>query len=95
MWTRPASTASANWTMWRVPSTLATRWVSAFACHVVDRREVEEVVDLALEPLEVLVGDAEPRLGEVADDADDPVVVDAPAVAQLLEPALEPSRTST
>ena len=88
MWTRPASTASANWTMWRVPSTLATRWLSALACHVVDRREVEEVVDLALEPREVLVGDAEAGLGEVADDADDPVLVDAPAVAQLLEPAL-------
>ena len=58
------------------------------ACHVVDRGEVEEVVDLALEPREVLVGDAEPGLGEVADDADDPLVVGAPAVAQLLEPAL-------
>ena len=31
MWTRPACTASANWTMWRVPSTLATRWLSALA----------------------------------------------------------------
>ncbi len=31
MWIQPASTASANPTMCRVPSTLATRWVSAFA----------------------------------------------------------------
>ena len=56
--------------------------------HVVDRREVEEVVDVALEPGEILVGDAEARLGEIADDADDALVVDAPAVAQLREPAL-------
>ena len=56
--------------------------------HVVDRGQVEEVVDLALEPREVLVGDAEAGLGEVTDDADDAVLVDAPAVAQLLEPAL-------
>ena len=56
--------------------------------HVVDRREVEEVVDVAVQALEVLVGDAEPRLGEVADDADDAVLVDAPAVAQLLEAPL-------
>ena len=88
MCTRPASTASANSTMWRVPSTLATRWRLGVGGHVVDRRQVEEVVDLALEAREVLVGDAEPRLGEVADDADDALLVDAPAVAQLLEPAL-------
>ncbi len=31
MCTQPASIASASWTMWRVPSTFATRWVSAFA----------------------------------------------------------------
>ena len=31
MWTRPASTASANSTMWRVPSTLATFWLAASA----------------------------------------------------------------
>ena len=59
MWTRPASTASASSTMWRVPSTLATRWRLGVRGHVVDRGEVEEVVDLALEPLEVLVGDPE------------------------------------
>ena len=39
--------------------------------HVVDRREVEEVVDLAVEPAEVRVRDAEARLREVSDDRDD------------------------
>ena len=58
--------------------------------HVVDRGEVEEVVDLALEPGEILIGYAEAGLGEVADDADDAVLVDAPAVTQLLEAALRP-----
>ena len=45
------------------------------------------MVDTA-QALDVFVGDAEARLGEVADDADDALVVDAPAVAKLLEPAL-------
>ena len=49
---------------------------------------MEEVIDLALEPGQVLVGDAEAGLGEVADDADDPVLVDSPAVAELGQAAL-------
>ena len=56
--------------------------------HVVDRGQVEEVIDLAVEPLQIGIGDAEAMLGEVADDPDDAVLVDAPAVAQLGEPAL-------
>ena len=58
--------------------------------HVVDRREVEEMVDLSAQTLDVLVGDPEPRLAEVADDADDAVLRSAPAAAQLLEPPARP-----
>ena len=53
--------------------------------HVVDRGEVEEVVDLALQ-LRDLIAAAQVLLGEVADHRDDAVVVGAPAVLQLLEP---------
>ena len=58
--------------------------------HVVDGREVEEMVDLAPQSLDVLVRDAQAGLREVADNAHDAVGVDSPAVAKLLEPALRP-----
>ena len=74
--------------MCRVPSMLATFCARRVGGHVVDRGEVEEVVDLAAEELDVLIGDPEPALREVADDADDAVVVDPPAAAKLLQPAL-------
>ena len=51
--------------------------------HVVDRRQVEEVLD-ARQRLAVLLGDAEQRLAEVADDGLDPVR-GAPALDQLVE----------
>ena len=41
--------------------------------QVVDRREVEEVLDLAVELVQVLVADAEPVLAEIADDGNDPL----------------------
>ena len=62
--------------------------------HVVDRREVEEVVDLAPQLVDRLHA-AELLLGEVADHRDDPVLGRAPAAPQLLQPARDPSRTST
>ena len=46
-----ACTASANCTAWRVPSTLATCCVFGAGREVVDRGEMEEVLDLALELL--------------------------------------------
>jgi hypothetical protein len=52
--------------------------------HVVDGGEVEEVLDVALQALDVVVGDPEPGLGEVADDRLDPVPA-APALDQLVE----------
>ncbi len=55
--------------------------------HVVDGRQVEDVID-AVQPLDVLVGDPQPALGKVADDADDPVLVDTPAAAKLGQPPL-------
>ena len=55
--------------------------------HVVDRRQVEEVVDLAPHRHQVLLGDAQTRLGEVAGDRDDPRPVGPPAGAQLLKAA--------
>ena len=58
--------------------------------HVVDRGKVEEVVDLASERRDVGVRDPETGLGEVADDPDDALLVDPPAVAKLLETALRP-----
>ena len=89
MWKCFASSASASFTASRVPSTLATRWLSRVRGHVVDRRQVEEVVDLPLQ-LGDLVAAAELLLGEVADHRHDPVLVGAPAAAQLLEPAARP-----
>ncbi len=56
--------------------------------HVVDRREVEEVIDLSVQARNVLVGHAQALLREVADDADDAVLADSPAVPELLETAL-------
>ena len=53
--------------------------------QVVDRGEMEEMVDLPLELLHVGRGDAEVGLGEVAFDADDLLVVCAPALADRRE----------
>jgi hypothetical protein len=58
--------------------------------HVIDRREVEQVVGLSPQPLDVGVGDAERRLGQVADDPDHAIGADSPSVAKLLEPPLRP-----
>jgi hypothetical protein len=55
--------------------------------HVVDRCEVEQVIDVAAQALDVLVRDSEPRLREVADDRHHPPRVVSPAAAELLEPA--------
>ncbi len=44
----------------------------------------------AAQPLDVLVRDAQPALREIADDAHDPVLVNAPAAAKLLEAPLRP-----
>ena len=52
--------------------------------HVVDRGEVEEVVDLALQLAELLVGDPEARLGEVADHRLDAVGL-TPAGDQVVQ----------
>ena len=72
----------------RLPGALDVRDALALCVrgHVVDRREVEEVVDLALQ-LRDLIAAAQVLLGEVADHRDDPVVVRAPAVQELLEAA--------
>src|SRR3954447_7896350 len=43
--------------------------------QVVDRGEVEEVLDLAVEPLDLPVVDAEAGLAEITDDRDDAVLV--------------------
>ncbi len=55
--------------------------------QVVDRGEVEEVVDLADERLGGLVGDPEAPLREIADHGNDPPLGRAPARDQLLEAA--------
>ena len=54
--------------------------------HVVDRRQVEEVVDVAAQRQQVLLGDAEARLGEIAGDRHDPRPIGSPGRPQLLEP---------
>ncbi len=56
--------------------------------HVVDRGQVEQVVDVPLQPRDVFVGDPEPWRRQVPDDPDDAVLVGSPAVAELREPAL-------
>ena len=53
--------------------------------HVVDRGQVEEVVDLAAQGEQVLLGDPEARLGEVSGDRHNPRSVGAKGSAQLLE----------
>src|SRR5688500_3914534 len=53
--------------------------------HVIDGREVEEVVDVAAQALDVFVADAQARLGEVADYGNDAVLGCAPPAAQFLE----------
>ena len=55
--------------------------------HVVDRGEVEEVVDVAAQGQQVLLGDTEAGRGEVAGDRHDPRPVGAEGGAQLLEAA--------
>ncbi len=54
---------------------------------VVDRGEMEKVLDLAPHRHQVLLGDRQPGLGQVAGHRDDPRPVGAPGVAQLLQPA--------
>ena len=61
--------------------------------HVVDRREVEEVVDLSSQLGDPVVA-AEPRLGDVADDFDN-AVLPAPAVAGAPPAGRGAPRTST
>ena len=46
------------------------------------------MIDFAAEPLDVGVGDPEAALREVADDPDDALLVDPPAVAELGQPPL-------
>ena len=53
--------------------------------HVVDRRQMEEVVDRAAQGDQVLLGDPQARLGEVAGDRHDAGAVGSPARPQLLE----------
>ena len=95
MCTRPASTSFANSTMCRVPSMFASLLRLGVGGHVVDRREVEEVVDLALQPAEVLIGDAEPGLRQVAVIA----TTRSESAPQRLRSSsslpFDPSRTST
>ncbi len=55
--------------------------------QVIDRRQVEEVVDLAAHRDQVLLGDPQAGLGEVAGDRHDSRPVGAPAGAQLLQAA--------
>ena len=50
--------------------------------EIVYRRQMEQVVDLALEALQVFGRDAQVGLGQVADDRNHPLVVDAPGLAQ-------------
>ncbi len=57
---------------------------------VVDRRQMEEVVDLAPHLDHVLLGHRETGLAEVAGDRDDASAVGAPGGAQLLQPAARP-----
>ena len=73
----------------RVPGALDVGDLLRFGVggDVVDRRQVEEVVDLAAHRHQVLLGDAEAGLGEVAGDRDDARPVGAPAGPQLLQPA--------
>ena len=89
MCTRPASTASANSTMWRVPSTLATRWRLGVrrSCRRSRRggRGGRRCPRAARGPRRRRPSRGSERSPTIADDA---IVVDAPAVAQLLEPAL-------
>ena len=53
--------------------------------EVIDGGEVEEVLDLAVELGDLVLVEAEPLLGQVADDRDDSLVVGAEAGAQLVE----------
>src|SRR5262249_3774818 len=52
--------------------------------HVVDRRQVEEMVHLPAELIDP-VGAAEPLLGEVADHRNDAALLGAPAASELLQ----------
>ena len=75
----------------RLPGSLDVRDALALGVggHVVDRRQVEEVVDLAPQLLDLVLA-AELLLGEVADHRDDPVLRSAPAAPELLEPPARP-----
>jgi len=72
----------------RVPRALDVRDLLGLGAgrHVVYRRQVEEVVDLAAQRQQVLLGDAERGLGEVAGDRHYPRPVGSPGGSQLLQP---------
>lgn len=69
----------------RVPRALDVGDLLRFGAglQVVDRSQMEHVVDLALEPAHVGCGHAELGLREVADDRDHLLLVHAPGLAQL------------
>jgi hypothetical protein len=71
----------------RVTRALDVRGLLLFgrSLQVVDGREMEEMVDLALELSQVRVRDAELRLAEVADDRDDLALVRTELLAQRSE----------
>ena len=53
--------------------------------EVVDRRQMEQMVDLSLELLLVRLSDPQALLGEIADDGDDVLVGGAPLLAQRIQ----------
>ena len=53
--------------------------------HVIDGRQVEEVVDVAAQRQQIFFGDPQTGLREVARDRDDAGAVRPPATAQLLQ----------
>ena len=64
----PASSALASSTALRVPVDVGALVVLVVGGHVVDRGEVEEVLDLAAVLVDPALLDAEALLREVADD---------------------------
>jgi hypothetical protein len=81
-WKRPAPRASARRTVLRVPSTLTASLLLGAGAQVVERGQVEEVVDLALELLLLGLGDAEMRIFQVAHHRDGAAFVTAPEGVQ-------------
>ena len=82
----PAPIAFARRTALRVPSILVVISLARIGVEIVDRGQMEEMIDLALELLDVIARKAQSRLGNIAFQRNRALRARIPKCAQATEP---------